>query len=293
MSALGDWNIGRLRVTPSRIVVALIVLAAACSHREPPKQYPLRGQVLGVKPEKLELTVKHDDIPGYMPAMTMTYNVSTKALLEGRTPGELITGTLEAGDAGPRITAVTHVGSAPLPEANEVGLATELLDVGDAVPDAALIDQQDRRRSLAEWRGSLTLVTFIYTRCPLPDFCPLMDQNFQALQRLIARDPALAGRVKLLSLSFDPEYDTPAILAAHAAHLKADPTVWTFATSDRVTIDRLAARFGVGLVRPTGETQITHNLRTTLIGPDGKVRRVYSGNDWTPGAVLSDLRAAK
>ena len=290
---LGDGTIGRWRVALSWIALGLIVVSAACS-RTAPKQYAFRGQVLGVKPEKLEITLKHDDIAGYMPAMTMTYDVAAKALLEGRTPGELVSGTLEATDAGPKITAITHVGSAPLPDTtNEVGLATELLDVGDAVPDVAIVDQQNRRRSLSEWRGSLTLITFIYTRCPLPDFCPLMDQNFQALQRLIGRDPALAGRVRLLSISFDPDYDTPAVLAAHAARLKADPAVWTFATADRVTIDRLAARFGVSLVRPPGDSQITHSLRTTLVGADGRIRHFYNGNDWTPGAVLADLRREK
>jgi len=275
------------------LVIGLAALAGGCVGREPPRQYQLRGQVLGVAPDRLELTIKNEDIPGFMPAMTMSYQVASKVMLEGRTPGEIITGTLEARDTGPILTAIAHAGSAPLPNVNEVGLATELLGVGDLVPDATIIDQAGRHRSLSEWRGSPTLVTFIYTRCPLPDFCPLMDQNFSAIQRLVARDPALSGRVKLLSISFDPEHDTPAVLAAHAAHLKADPAVWTFATGDRDTIDRLAARFGIGLVRPPGEAQITHSLRTTMIGADGRIRHIYPGNDWTPGAVLKDLRDEK
>jgi protein SCO1/2 len=275
------------------VLAALTFVASACDRRPPPKQYKLTGQVLAVNAEYSALTIKHEDIPDYMPAMTMTYTVATKALLDGRKPGELITGTLETGDAGTRIVAITHTGEAPLPPENEVGMATGLLEVGEIVPDVALIDQNDQRKSFNDWRGSLTLVTFIYTRCPLPDFCPLMDQNFAALQRAAAKDPALTGHVKLLSISFDPEFDTPAVLAAHAARLKADPAVWTFATADRVTIDRIAGKFGVSVVRtPADAAQITHTLRTTLIDGDGRIVKFYTGNDWTPGAVLTDMRAA-
>lgn len=274
-------------------IVLLLAGAAACERPVPPKQYPMSGQVLAVNAETQSLTIKHGDIPGFMPAMTMTYTTATKALLDGRKPGELITATLEAGDGGPKIIALVHAGEAPLPPENEVGMAGGILEVGEIVPDVALIDQNDQRRSFADWHGSMTLITFIYTRCPLPNFCPLMDQNFAALQRSIAKDPTLAGRVKLLSISFDPEHDTPAVLAAHAAHLKADAAIWTFATSDRITVDRLAAKFGVNVIRAPGDgTQITHSLRTTLIDGDGRIVRFYGGNDWTPGAVLADMRAA-
>jgi protein SCO1/2 len=274
------------------VLAALTFVAGACERRPPPKQYKLTGQVLAVNAEYSALTIKHEDIPDYMPAMTMTYTVATKALLDGRKPGELITGTLEIGDAGTRIVAITHTGEAPLPPDNEVGMAAGLLEVGEIVPDVALIDQNDQRKSFNDWRGSLTLITFIYTRCPLPDFCPLMDQNFAALQRAAAKDPKLTGRVKLLSISFDPEFDTPAVLAAHAARLKADPAMWTFATADRVTIDRIAGKFGVNVVRtPADAAQITHTLRTTLIDGDGRIVKFYTGNDWTPGVVLADMRA--
>lgn len=274
-------------------LVCALAVAGACGQSSTAKRYELKGQVLAVNTDQPALTIKHEDIPGYMPAMTMTYLVASKSLLDGRKPGELITGTLETSDAGPKLVAITHAGDAPLPSANEVGMATGLLEVGEIVPDVALIDQSDVRRSFADWRGSLTLITFIYTRCPLPNYCPLMDQNFAALQGYIAKDPALAGHVKLLSISFDPDYDTPAVLADHAKKKHADPAVWTFATADKVTVDRLAAKFGVNVVRDAVDTtQITHSLRTTLIDPDGRILHFYTGNDWTPNTVLADLRAA-
>jgi protein SCO1/2 len=276
------------------LVVGSALGVAACSRAEPPKQYQLQGQILAVHPDKNQITIKHGDIDGLMPGMTMSFGVKTPALLDGRAAGDLVTATLEVSDALGTLTSITKTGSAPLPaNTNEAALVAGILADGDEIPDAALIDQLDRRRSLAEWRGTVTLYTFTYTRCPLPDFCPLMDQNFATLQHALAEDPALRDAVRLVSISVDPEHDTPAVLAAHAKKRRADPAVWTFLTGDRQTIERLAGRFGVGIVRaPDGSVDITHNLRTTLAGRDGRVRKIYTGNDWTPGAVLADLRVA-
>jgi protein SCO1/2 len=279
----------------ARLLAALMLLtgAAACSRPEPPREYPLRGQVLAVDRERQQLTVKHEDIPNFMPGMTMSFPVTSPALLDGREPGELITATLQVSESLGRLSAIVRTGLAPLPEtANELALATQFLDPGDAVPDAAFLDQDDRRRSFSEWKGVATLVTFVYTRCPLPTFCPLMDQNFATLQRLIAEDPALRGRARLVSISFDPDHDTPAVLKKHASRLKADPAVWTFLTGDRATVDKFAGRMGVSVLRPQTPGEITHNLRTALIGPDGRLVKYYTGSDWTPSQTLTDLRAA-
>ncbi|MSO49936.1 MAG: SCO family protein, partial [Acidobacteria bacterium] len=192
-----------------------------------------------------------------------------------------------------KLVAVTHVGSAPLPDnTNTAAMTDGILAEGDLMPDAALIDQQDQRRSLSEWKGTPVLLTFIYTRCPLPNFCPAMNRNFASIQKSLAADPALAGRVKLISVSFDPEYDTPAVLAGFAKIFQTDPAVWTWLTGDRVTTDRLAAKLGVSVIREDASpTAVVHNLRTTLIDTDGRIVKIYSGSEWMPSAVLSDVRA--
>lgn len=280
----------------SILTIAAAFAGAACSRPaepEAPRHYPLTGHVLAINTDTQQMTVKHDDIPGLMPGMTMTFGVATPKDLEERVPGDLISATLEVSSTQARLLDVVRTGSAPLPtNTNEVALAGGVLDVGDAVPDAALIDQADRRRSLSEWTGTTTLVTFTYTTCPLPSMCPLMDRHFSTLQRLIADDRALAGRVRLLSISIDPVNDTPAVLTAHAARLQADPNVWTFLTGDSPTVDRVAGRFGVGISRPDQPGEIAHNLRTTLVGKNGRVRAIYSGNEWTPAELLVDLRAS-
>lgn len=295
--------IQRRRLVGIAALASCALLAIRCSGSSAPpqnqaassaKRYVITGQILVVNTARQSLSIKHEDIVNYMPAMTMTFRTARADLMRGREPGELVTGTLEVTDNEGVLVELTHTGTAPLPDrTNQVSMAAGVLDVGDEAPDAALIDQADKRRSFADWRGTPTLLTFIYTRCPLPNFCPLMDKNFASLQRLIAADATLKGRIKLVSVSFDPDNDTPAVLKKHAATLGADPAVWTFFTGDRVTVERFAAKFGVGVVREGGAPgEITHNLRTTLIGADGRVLKIYSGSDWSVSAALTDLRAA-
>lgn len=279
-----------IRLTLAGVALALLASCTGTPKRAV-KQYEMTGQVLAVYDARQELAIKHDDIDGYMPGMTMSFPVATKSLMVGRTPGELIKATLEVDGLVGRIVTITHVGHAPLPDTNTAAMMEGILAVGDRLPDAALIDQQDRRRSLSEWIGTPTVITFIYTRCPLPNFCPAMNRHFAAIQKALAAEPALTGRVKLISITFDPEYDTPAVLAGFAAKHDSDPAVWTWLTGDRVTTDRLAAKFGVGLIREKDTpTEVIHNLRTTLVDGAGRVVNIYSGSDWTPAAVLSDVR---
>jgi protein SCO1/2 len=266
--------------------------AAACSRSEPPRQYPLEGQVLSVQTDRQAITIRHQDIAGFMPGMTMTFPVTKPELLAGREPGELIKATLEVTGTTGRLIAIERVGFAALPETtNAAMLGGSLLDVGATLPDAALIDQSDRRRSLSEWRNHVVLMTFTYTRCPIATFCPLMDRHFARLQTRIAAEKQLKERVRLITISFDPEHDTPAVLASHAQTLGADPSIWTFLTGDRATIDRVAAALGVGLVREADGT-VTHNLRTILVGADHRILKIFSGNGWSPDKALVEIEVA-
>lgn len=289
---VGLSELFRFRSSLTALVV-LLAASAACSTRPAEtRTYPIRGQVLAVLPDRQSLTLAHEDIPDLMPAMTMTYRVASPDLLKDRTVGELVSGTLEMTDAGGQLTALTHTGSAPVPEnANQIAMATGILGVGDEIPDAALVDERNERQAVSDWKGRVTLLTFIYTRCPLPNYCPLMDANFSSLQAAILADPSLRRHVHLVSVSFDPAHDTPEVLAAHAKAKHADPSVWTFLTGDVRTIDRFAGKMGVSVV-PENDSTITHTLRTVLVGPDNRIRQIYTGNEWTPEAVLADLRTA-
>ncbi len=274
--------------------LTLALLVVACGSRPAQREYTLQGQVLAVAPNRQEATIKHEDIKGLMPAMTMPYKVKASKLLDGIAPGDLITATLVVVSNDAYLTEVRKVGSAPLEkpaaEAPSASSGFELLKIGEPVPDAPFIDQDGRKRNFSSFKGSTVVVTFIYTSCPLPTFCPLMDRHFAAIQDRVENDPALKN-VRLVSVSFDPITDTPPVLKKHARDLKADPARWTFLTGDRDEIDRFAARFGVSIERAMDNPRdITHNLRTAIVGPDGTLRKVYTGNSWSPEDILADLK---
>lgn len=279
----------------SCIVLLLSIAAASCARRSDERRYPLQGQILAVEPARKQITLKHEEIKGFMPAMTMPYDVQDAAALDGLAPGDLINATLVVYSNGAYVTAIRRVGAAPLekPAAEAVPSASsgfELLKPGDAVPNAQFVDQDGRHRRFADFKGSPVAITFIYTRCPLPTFCPLMDRHFASLQKALAADPRL-DRVHLVTVSFDPVTDTPPVLKAHARRLEADLKRWTFLTGNRDDIDQFAARFGVSVTRALNDPRdITHNLRTGIIDGDGRLVKVYTGNEWSPDQVLEDLK---
>lgn len=279
-----------------RLLIAGMMIAVAGCQRAPEiPTYPLTGQILTVKPETREVLVKHQDIPGFMPAMTMPYTVKDPALIKDLAAGDLITATLNVAPEGPFLSAIVKTGSAPLPDDARttipVAANVHLLQAGDAVPATTLTDQDGKPLALTDFKGSAVAVTFIYTRCPLAQFCPLLDRRFAEVQKLVAADPALAGKVRLVSISFDPAFDRAEILRAHARKLNADPNVWRFATADEAIVDRLAAEFGVNVIREKDGT-ITHNLRTAVIDPSGHVVSVVDNNAWTADELVRSLRDA-
>jgi len=272
------------------LVLATMVLAAACRQAPVEHRYELNGQVLSIAADRMEATIKHEDIPNFMAGMTMPFEVRDAKELEGLTAGDLVTATLVVEENGAYITGVTRTGEAPLPQAApSASSGFELLKPGEAVPTTAFFDQDGRSRSFEAFKGSTVVLTFIYTRCPIPTFCPMMDRNFVALQERIKASPAMKG-VRLVTVSFDPVTDTPAVLKAHAAKLGADPAIWALLTGDRDEVDRFAMRFGVSLSRNISDaTDITHNLRTAIIDPDGRLLKTYTGNAWTIEEILGDL----
>ena len=279
-------------------LIVMVVLPACRSTAEPEKRYPLRGQILSVATTavdgKREVSVKHEDIPGFMPAMTMAYFVKVPALLDGLSAGDLFTATLVLKGGDMYLEEIKKTGREPLPPDAKPVKAMDVMEPGDDVPDDPLQDQTGATRKLSDWRGRALAVTFVYTRCPMPDFCPLMDRRFADVQRAIAADPALRDRAHLVSVSFDPERDTVDVIRAHAKARGADPQTWSYLTGSPAAVDRFTSRFGVSTIKEADSAQtITHNLRTAVVGPDGRLIKLYSGSEWTVEGLLADLRDAK
>ena len=274
------------------LLATLGLLPAGCRREPPGREYPITGHVLAVKADGTEITMRHDDIPGFMPAMTMPFKVKDPALAKGRQVGDLVRGTLVVTDEDAWLSRLEKTGWAAFAERETVPRpAVDPVEAGEAVPDETFIDQDGNALKLSELRGSTVLLTFIYTRCPLPDFCPRMDRQFAAVQRGIQAGQ-VEGAVRLVSVSFDPDYDSPAVLREHARRAGADPRIWTFVTAPRDRVDAFGARLGLDVIRnPKDPVDITHNLRTAVIDPQGRLVTVF-GSDWTPEQALRALAPA-
>jgi len=269
-------------------------LAGACGRSPERQTYALSGTVVSVDAGGGRMTIAHDEIPGYMPAMTMPFRVREDWVIQAVSPGATITADLVVEGRSSWIENVVVASPAAAPGApSRVEGATEPV-AGDPAPPFALTSHRNRPIALESLRGSAVVVTFIYSRCPLPDYCPLMTDRFAQIDRDVLADPRLRARVRLVSISIDPEYDTPAVLDAYARDFALVdgrvPDNWDFATGSRDAIRAVAGSYG--LVYEGANDQIVHSLRTAVIGVDGRLLRVYRGNEWQAADVVADLRAA-
>jgi protein SCO1/2 len=276
----------------------LALFTSACSAQRSPdsREFPLQGQIVSMAADHKEANVKHEEIKGLMAAMTMPYRVRDTREYEPLVAGDLITATLVIVSNDAYLKDVRKVGNAPLDQpavSSETPASSgfELLKIGESVPNGAFINQDGKPVTIESFRGSTVVVTFIYTSCPIPTFCPLMDRHFAAVQRKLKEQPT-RSKTHLLSVSIDPVGDTPPVLKRHALALDADPGMWTFVTGDRDVIDQWASRFGISLSRALNDQRdITHNLRTVIIDRQGNLVRTYVGNAWTPDQLVADVRA--
>ncbi len=302
---------------PSRYLLPLLLLAGAGCRPSPSpappkteaptstastiapdtKSYPIRGRIVDLHGS--DVTLDHEAIPGLMDAMTMSYKLRDPSVVSELHPGDRITANL-------------------LVHKDPDGFNTELLDSivviaqakpdykptvqyhvpapGDAVPNFAFLNQSDRTIHLNQFHGRAVLMTFIYTRCQMADFCPRMSHNFADIDKALASDPRLYKETHLLSVSFDPAYDTPQVLRSYGGAYTGRFTNetfshWDFAAPPASELAQVTQFFNVGIT-PGDAKSLTHSLSTVLIGKDGKVVAWYPSSDWKPSDVLAQLKQA-
>jgi protein SCO1/2 len=259
------------------------------------KVYKLRGKVVSGDPAKGEVTLNHEAIVGFMEAMTMPYKLRDAKILSELHPGDTITAdVLVSQDADAEVLLDHIVVVAQAKPDYKPQAFYHVPAAGDAVPDFKLRNQDGRAIHLGQFKGKAVLITFIYLRCPSPEFCPRVTRNFAQIEKLLGQSPALFGKTHLLSVSFDPENDTPARLRAYGAtYIGSDAKDafghWDFAVAPKPELVEMAKWFDLGMTNEADQT-ITHTLSTTLIGADGKVVRFYPGNEWTAEQIVADMK---
>jgi protein SCO1/2 len=263
------------------------------------QSYPVRGVVISTDAANHEVLLKHNDIVGLMPAMTMPYRLEDPSALSELHPGDVITATLLADhdDAGPinlRLKDIVVIAQARPDYKPTVNYHVPAK--GDEVPDFKLLNQSNRTIDLKQFRGKVVVMTFIYTRCPLADFCPRMSHNFAQIDKTLQSDPALYRDTHLLSVSFDPTYDTPKVLRSYGGaytgnFVKETFQHWEFAAPSVAELPKMEQFFDVG-VTPAENGTLQHSLSTVVIGKDGRIVAFYPTNDWKVEDVLAEIKAA-
>jgi protein SCO1/2 len=286
-------------VGTAKIVLLVIVplLSFGCGRNaapveKPAYQYQARGLVRGLPSDHKSIEIEHEDIPGFMPSMTMPFEVRDEKELDHLQIGDAVAFRLNVTQSDSWIDQVKKIdrGEVHLPQhaATSAQLDTaksERLHEGDAMPDFTLTDENGKPVTLQSFHGHPFILTFIFTRCPLPNFCPRMSANFAELQKMIRNSAGPVAETRLLSISFDPEHDTPEILQEYGEHAGADFGIWSFASGEPAEIARLTKGFSV-LVQPDSGT-ISHSLATALIDRNGKIRKIWRGNGWKPAEVIA------
>jgi protein SCO1/2 len=275
---------------------SLILISVSCNHpARNEKRFPIEGKVVAVNKTDRTATINHKDIQGYMPGMTMEFKIKNESDLQIMKPGDQITGTLVVDDISSwiEITSITEGGAALTPTSVVPGEPKP----GDAIPDFQLVNQDGKPIHLSQYAGKALALTFVYTRCPQPDQCTLMSNNFAAIDQELQKQPDVYAKTHLLTISFDPDYDSPKVMRSYgASHTGrySDETFqhWEFASGSSDQIKGIAQFFGLRYFHDTesGEDQVIHSLRTAVIGPDGKLVKLYRGNEWKPQEIVEDLR---
>lgn len=256
------------------------------------KQYAVRGRVISVDQKDGVIALDTEEIPGFMEAMTMAYTLANPSEASALHPGDKITAQLQITGQGAVLSDIDIIQQANLNVLPPVQY--HVPQPGNAVPDFKLRNQSNREISLHQFHGKVLVLTFIFTRCPFPQYCVRMSRNFAELDQMLAKDPKLYAKTHLLSISFDPKYDTPVVLRSYGGaytgrYTKETFQHWDFAAPSQAQLASVLQWFDVGVTSGNGTVQ-THSLSTAVVGPDGKIRDWYPTNTWTPQQILQDVQ---
>ena len=264
------------------------------------ERYPLKGRVISVDKAAKTANIQHEEIPGFMPAMTMDFLIKEDWVWGDLLPGCEIRAELVVDKQAKDPYWLEKIGilAVPQPGQETPPINENFAQIGNPVPDFTLTNQDGKAISIKDFRGKPLAITFIYSKCPLPEYCIKMSTNFSDLANQLMADPALKDKYRLLSISFDPANDTPEKLRTYGLGYlgkgaKPDFSVWQLAVGNGQEVRKIADFFGLRYeIDPNDNTQFNHSLRTAVIGPDGTVRKILPGNKWTPAELQKELEAA-
>jgi protein SCO1/2 len=275
------------------LLVSAFLLLVSCGNSR--KTYVLTGRIISKLTSKQLLIINNDDIPGFMPAMTMPYEVKDPDGFAQVQPEDVIRAEVVVVEKPNQfylehlmVTGRSGAGSSP------AGAARHVLMIGEKAPDVPRVNQDGKTVRFSQRKGMAVLLTFIYTRCPFPDYCPLLSRQFAAIQNDLAKNPEDYKKTHLISISLDPNYDKPPILREYGLpYVENDPKGfqhWDFVSTTPDDLQKLVGSFG--LEYSEENSQISHSMNTILLAPDGTIANMWPGNEWKPDEVADAMRHA-
>ncbi len=253
-------------------------------------RYPVNALILTIDRSHRTFTASSSEIPGYMKAMVMPFQVRDAKALDGLKPGMFVDFTLVVGKDRSAVENIHEREYVDVQQEPMLARRLQLLAnirkgkplgpaiaVGAPVPDFTLTDQTGRRVSLSQFRGKVVGITFVYTSCPLPDYCFRLSNNFGRLQKRFSAQ--MGHDLALLSITFDPVHDTPDVLAKYAGIWKADPNSWHFLTGSLAEVKDVSHNFGLNFW--SDENTVTHSLHTLIVDRQGRLAANFEGNQFS------------
>jgi protein SCO1/2 len=294
------------------VILALLLLSGCSPSASSPtvqssktnvQTYEVKGVITKLIPGNKSVEIRHQEVTNLMPAMTMQFEVKNPTELTGFNANDSVTFRLSMTDTDSWIDQIRKVEGkslTELPATNGFRFVRDVdpLQVGDAMPEYHFTNQLGQAVSTTQFKGQAVVVTFIFTRCPLPNFCPRMSSNFEETQAKLL-NPGSTGvsaaitNWQLLTITFDPEFDNVAVLKSYADRYHADPAHWSFLTGDPMDIRAIADQFNESFWKDeTGA--INHNLRTIVVNASGKIQKILTGNNWKAEELVTEIvEAAK
>jgi len=277
------------------VALALLGCGRSTNSDEGADHYDTRGVVRGFSPDRSTIEIQHENIPGFMPSMTMPFVTRDPKQIADLKTGDAISFRMAVTKKDFWIDDVKKIrrGEVDVAEPKQTSSVSTDRDTrlkeGDEMPSFSFTNQNGERISLDTFQGQPFVLTFVFTRCPLPNFCPRMSNNFEELQEAIKDATGTLATTRLLSVTLDPAYDTPKVLSEYATFHHADSKIWTFATGEEKEIDSFTRGFSV--YRQNAGGTISHGLATAVINKEGKIDKIWRGNAWTPAEIIKEIQA--
>ena len=261
------------------------------------RAFRARGLIRSIAPDGRTIIVKHEDIPGFMPKMTMEFDLRDTNEVRGLAPGDTITFMVKANEEDSWIEGLRRastndvVAAAPVEPSSATLLHVADLKTGDIMPDAELLSETGQNIRLSDFHGRALAFTFIFTRCPLPEYCPRMNQHFNRARNLLLERKGAPTNWQFLSISFDPDFDKPGVLTRYAYSYRGPRADrWLFAAAPTNVMAAMASQLDFRFANEGGS--FIHNLRTVVLDPKGRIYRQFDGNKWKPDELADALADA-